>query len=121
MMKTAETGRNGEALVAEYLRKNGWIIVKRNYHSRYGEIDIIAENSEYIIFTEVKTRSENSLVTPLEAVDAAKRRRLTLTAQDFLSKFGYELQPRFDVAQVITYTRADGSTGYKLDYLENAF
>ena len=52
-MNIGKTGGMGESLTADFLRKNGFVIVKRNYHCRYGEFDILAENKEYIIFTEV--------------------------------------------------------------------
>ena len=119
MTDSGNTGRNGELLVAEFLRRSGYTVVKRNYRSRFGEIDIIAENSEYIIFTEVKTRSANSLFTPAEAVNAAKRRRRLLTAEDFLAKYETSLQPRFDVAEVIV--SGGGGDRYKLNYIKNAF
>ena len=93
-MKAVErdkAGKNGERLTAEFLRSKGCTVIKMNYHSRFGEIDIIAETKEYIIFTEVKTRAEGSLISPAEAVDAHKRRRLILTAEDFLSKFAAAL------------------------------
>ena len=48
-MNIGKTGGTGEYLTAEFLRKNGYTVVKRNYHCRYGEIDIIAETKEYII------------------------------------------------------------------------
>ncbi len=116
-----KAGKNGERLTAEFLRSKGCTVIKMNYHSRFGEIDIIAETREYIIFTEVKTRAEGSMISPAEAVDAHKRRRLILTAEDFLSKFETDLQPRFDVAEVTYKTRSDGSTGYSLNYIKNAF
>lgn len=120
-MNIGVTGKNGEDMVANYLRKNGWSIVKRNYQCRYGEIDIIAENKQYIIFVEVKTRKENSMVSALEAVDSAKQQRIMLTAQDYMSKVETTLQPRFDVAAVTAKERKDGSKGYALNYIENAF
>ena len=120
-MNIGVTGKNGEDMVANYLRKNGWSIVKRNYQCRYGEIDIIAENKQYIIFVEVKTRKENSMVSALEAVDSAKQQRIMLTAQDYISKAESYLQPRFDVAAVTVKEKPDGSKGYSLKYIENAF
>lgn len=120
-MSKAIVGKSGEDITAAYLRKKGWAITKRNYHSRFGEIDIIAENDEYIIFVEVKTRAENSLTSPAEAVNLSKQRKIMLTAEDFLSKFTCELQPRFDVAEVTTYKNADGSFRYSLNYIKNAF
>ena len=53
-MKAVErdkAGKNGERLTAEFLRSKGCTVIKMNYHSRFGEIDIIAETKEYIIFT----------------------------------------------------------------------
>ena len=62
------SGAFGEEWVARYLQKKGWEILERNYHSRYGEIDMIAVDGPYIVFVEVKTRSADSIAGPLEAV-----------------------------------------------------
>lgn len=120
-MNIGLVGKNGEDRVAVFLIKNGWRIVKRNYQCRFGEIDIIAENDEYIIFVEVKTRKEDALVSAEEAVNGAKQRRIMLTAQDYISKTLCQLQPRFDVAKVIVSENRDGQIKYSLDYIENAF
>lgn len=120
-MNKRQTGIKGEEMVAAYLRKTGYIIVKRNYRCRFGEIDIVAEHGEYIVFIEVKTRDENYLVGGLESVNAAKQRRILMTAEHFLSRFDRELQPRFDVAEVIIQKLSDGRNSYKLNYLKNAF
>ena len=120
-MNIGSTGGKGERLTADYMRRRGLTVIKRNYQCRYGEIDIIAESKEYIIFTEVKTRREDSLVSPAESVTVSKRRKIILTAEDFLSKYETELQPRFDVAEVTVFRKPDGSDGYRLNYMENAF
>ncbi len=120
-MNIGVTGSKGEDMVAKFLQNSGFTIVKRNYQCRYGEIDIIAENSDFILFIEVKTRKENSLV-PLEyAVDANKQKRITLTAQDYLSKTECVLQPRFDVALVTVKNKPESGSGYSLNYIKNAF
>lgn len=116
-MNIGKTGLEGEKRVAGFLRKKGFTVVKQNYSCRYGEIDIIAENNEYILFVEVKTRKENSLVSGIEAVDGFKQNRILKTANDFILKTECEKQPRFDVAQV-TVTE---NGGYKLHYIKNAF
>lgn len=122
MKESLMAGKNAELMVAGYLRSKGCIINKMNYHSRYGEIDIIAETRNNIIFVEVKMRSENSLMAPAEAVDAAKQRKIILTSKDFLSKSDItELQPRFDVAEVLLETTPDGAKKYKIHYIKNAF
>ena len=120
-MNIGKTGGEGEKRVANYLRQQGFAIVKRNYTCRYGEIDIIAENQEFLVFVEVKTRKENALVSGIEAVDGFKQKRILLTANDYIAKTLCEKQPRFDIAEVVIYTKIDGETGYKLRYIENAF
>ena len=117
----ARLGQEGERRVAEYLRSKGYIIIKRNFRDRYGEIDIIAQNDELIIFVEVKTRKENSAVPIEETVDVYKKKRLILTAEDYLSKSPSEKQPRFDVALVTVRENVTKGSGYSLKYIENAF
>ncbi len=117
MGKTQVIGNSGEAFVAEYLKKKGYIISARNYHSRYGEIDIIAENDDEILFVEVKTRKESSVVRPYEYVNTAKQRKIFITASIYLQHNGFGLRPRFDVAEVFT---SDGGK-MRLNYFENAF
>lgn len=119
-MNIGRIGKSGEDKTAAFLRKCGWNVIKRNYQCRFGEIDIIAENREYIIFVEVKTRGENSMFSPAEAVTAAKQERIMLTAQDFLRKYETVLQPRFDVAEVIV-SKVGNAEKYSLNYIENAF
>lgn len=120
-MNTGEIGNTGEKLVADFMRKNGCRIIKRNYRCRFGEIDIIAVKAEYIIFTEVKTRAENSLFSPAEAIDGHKRKRILLAAQSFIQKYGGDYQPRFDAAEVIVTEKSGGKPAYRLNYIKNAF
>lgn len=93
-------GQRGEAAAAAYLEKKGFRILERNYHSPYGEADIIAENGQYIIFVEVKTRKTGTMVEGVEAVDTVKQKKLAQTAQLYLLEHPSVFQPRFDVIQV---------------------
>ena len=120
-MNIGKTGSEGEKRVAEFLRRRGFSIIKRNYLCRYGEIDIISENEEFLLFVEVKTRKANSMVSGAQAVDAFKQRRILLTANDYIAKTETEKQPRFDIAEVTVYNKEDGNLGYRLNYIENAF
>ncbi len=120
-MNLGKVGKTAEDKTASYLRKNGYKVIMRNYYCRFGEIDIIAEKGDCIIFVEVKARKENSLVSPLEAVDSTKAQKIILTAENYISKTGCELQPRFDVAQVTLKEKENGEIGYSLKYLEDAF
>ena len=116
-MGKAEIGKRGELAVARYLREHGYTVLTANYRCRFGEIDIIAENGQYIIFVEVKTRREGSISSPLEAVTSAKRRKIVRTAQMYLLENPSGLQPRFDVCAVIR--KRDGRM--EADYLPDAF
>lgn len=111
------TGKAGEAHVAKLLKRKGFRIVEKNYRCRFGEIDIIAEDGKYIAFVEVKTREKGGLLSPFEAITPAKRQRLILTAQNYLSSHPVSAQPRFDAAAV--YTEKGKIVGE--EYLENAF
>ena len=110
---SSETGRLGEELVAFYLERSGYSILRRNYRIRGGEIDIIAASTDVIAFVEVKTRHEGSMTGGL----GREQRPHIRTALKFLSEFPSDLQPRFDVAEV---TVRDGRVR-KLKYLDSAF
>lgn len=116
-MKSSLTGKSGELTAARYLRKNGYKIITANYRCRLGEIDIIAETEKYICFVEVKTRDENFKISPADAVGISKRKKIILTAQLYLAQNETELQPRFDIVEVIT--KSDKIS--KINHIKNAF
>ncbi len=120
--KTSDYGCFGEDFTVKILKKNGYKIISRNYHSRFGEIDIIAIKNSIIAFVEVKTRSEGSLYSPREAVDYYKQQKCIKTAQTFLLDGFSEYQPRFDVCEVILEKRQDEKFKVKEHtYIKNAF
>jgi putative endonuclease len=120
--RSALVGKAGEDFVVEYLKSQGYIIVKRNWRdSRYGELDIVAENRECIAFVEVKTRQKNSLVSGVEAVDFAKQQRTKNAANSFMRRLRTKLPPRIDVAEVTIVDETDGFFKFKLNYIKNAF
>lgn len=110
-------GKRGERAAAAYLEQKGFRILERNFHSPYGEVDIIAENGQYIIFVEVKTRKPGAMVEGTEAVDATKRNKLAKTAQLYLQERPSGLQPRFDVIQVTP----TGENRCRIELLPGAF
>ncbi len=101
-MAKVSAGAAGEVLAARFLRDKGYTITAANVHSRFGEIDIIAENAQYIAFVEVKTRSEDALYAPREAVTKAKQQKVIGTAALYLQRHKTALQPRFDVIEIVT-------------------
>ena len=123
-MKTSSIiGKNAELMVADILRKNGAIVSKMNYRSRYGEIDIIAETRKHVLFVEVKLRKKDSLVSAAEAVDNYKQQKILLTAKDYLSKANLDedLTVRFDVAEMTYEFDENGQAVYDFNYIKNAF
>ena len=117
-MSRAETGRIGEETCVWYLQRHGYTVLDRNVHARYGEIDVIAENKEYLCFVEVKTRKVGALVSPVEAVDYKKQQKLVLTAQWYLQAHPTEKQPRFDVFEVLV---SEDGRPKQVRYLKDAF
>lgn len=113
-------GYFGELKVREYLINKGYTIVSCNYTSRYGEIDIIAKNSDYIVFTEVKTKSKGTMYAPAMEVTKSKQIKISKTATIFMQEFEEDLQPRFDVAEVFI----EGNYPFELlniNYIADAF
>lgn len=110
-------GRHGESAAADYLKKKKYKIIGMNYASRFGEIDLIAENREFIVFVEVKSRKNAAFAEAKEFVTAAKQRRLSATAELWLAQNPTEKQPRFDVIEVYG---TDGAI-HSIDHIENAF
>lgn len=103
-MDRKETGAMGEQAAADYLLEKGYELLARNWHCRWGELDLVARKEKILAFVEVKTRKPGAMVSPLEAVNRTKRRKLIRSAQAYLMELGEtELQPRFDVAAVTVF------------------
>lgn len=111
-------GEKGECLAAEYLTEQGYEVVARNFRTRFGELDIIAQKDGFLALVEVKLRKNARHGAACEAVDLAKQRRLIFAAEEWLSNHPIALQPRFDVIEV--YLPDDADTPL-IHHLENAF
>ncbi|MBQ7654389.1 MAG: YraN family protein [Clostridia bacterium] len=115
-MDKKAVGKKGENSAARYLKMKGYTVVEQNFSCRFGEIDIIAENEDYIVFVEVKARNKNSIAAPREFVGSRKQSRIIVTAQMYLSLHPSGKQPRFDVIEVNT-----DKIFFKINHIENAF
>lgn len=115
-MKVYGLGLKGEEAAKRYLRKKGFKILDTNYQCRFGEIDIIAQKKDTIVFCEVKTRSEGMLAAPQESVDYFKQQKMIKTAQIWLQAKGIDDRPmRFDVL-AITFSAGKA----EVEHIENA-
>ncbi len=101
-MNNRRFGSVGEQLAADYLERNGFTIMDRNFRAgRFGEIDIVAAENEYICFIEVKTRTGSLFGTPAQAVGYTKREKLKKLAWIYLKQGNFgEKNIRFDIVEV---------------------
>ena len=116
MTEKATVGQMGEQATVVYLLNQGYTVLAKNWHCRYGEIDIIVTKDDIVAFVEVKTRKKGSLTTPQEAVNFTKQKKIILSAQKYILETGDSRQPRFDVSAV-SYSKDD----YQCDFLPDAF
>ena len=102
---TKSIGDKGERIAAKLLKKQGYKIVAKNFRCAHGEIDLIAENKEFLVFVEVKTRTESeenfkNYGLPRDAVTKKKQQHIIYTANIYLDKHPTDKSKRFDVIEV---------------------
>ena len=112
-MSTLTVGFRGEDKAAEYLRARGYEVLARNYRSRYGEIDIVARDGEWVVFAEVKTRKDDSFASAASAVTPSKRAKIRKTALLWMKHTNCVDPARFDVIEVYA--------GGRLNHIPHAF
>lgn len=103
-------GNKAEDKAVHFLEAIGYKILQRNFYSRYGEIDIIAEDEDMIVFVEVKYRVNNSFGSPLDSISPKKIRSICKTAGFYLKS--REVSARFDVISIVKD---------EIEHLVNAF
>ena len=117
-MNHIEFGMWGEAKARSFLSQKGYRILTTHYRLKIGEIDIIAQDGETIVFVEVKTRRNDDYGTPAEAVNFRKQRKIRMTALSYLQRFSLHDKPvRFDVIEVY----GTGEEQSKIHHIINAF
>ena len=112
-----QTGNLGEDAVCAFLERRGAAILCRNFTIRGGEIDIIAQQGEWLLFVEVKTRRPGAMQSGAAAVDLKKQQHIIRAAERYLLEHPLDLQPRFDVAEV----EYSGAFVRHIEYIEHAF
>ena len=119
IIKTAkQSGRMAENIAADYLDKQGIKIVHRNFHSRFGEIDLIGLEKQTLLFIEVRFRKNEKHLTVVETINQHKCRKIILTSEYFLNKHrNYQsCQCRYDVIAITG--NLDESA---IEWIKNAF
>ncbi len=99
-MSTQTTGNYGEDLACEYIQKLGFVILKRNYRIRGGEIDIVARDGDTLVFVEVKARFSHKFGLPVEAITFWKLKALLKTAQFYILETKWNGLYRLDFVSV---------------------
>jgi putative endonuclease len=109
-------GKLGENLAVQHLLDSGYNIRHRNWISGKYEIDIVAENIDFIVFAEVKTRNENYHLHPASAVTTPKQRSIILAAENYINRYNINKESRFDIISVISNGKM-----HTIDHIKNAF
>ena len=110
-------GKQGEELAVSYLKSKGFKILEKNLRSRFGELDIIAQDRNTLVFIEVKTRTSEIFGSPIQGVDERKQSRLRNLALRYIAEKGLgEQEVRFDVLGILQTAQET-----KIEYIPNAF
>jgi putative endonuclease len=116
-MRKISTGKEGEKIAADFLKKNGYRITEINFRCPIGEIDIIARDKNELVFVEVKARKSSALGYPEQAVGAKKQKKMSQLALWYLqTKKLNDTRARFDVVAILMLP-----SGNDIRLIRNAF
>lgn len=115
-------GNFGEDTAEDFLKKNGYKILDRNFNCRFGEIDIIAMDNNCLVFVEVKTRSKKCYGAPHYAINYWKQKHLRLSASLYISlKHLNNYYARFDVVEIFAKYADNNFITDEINIIKNAF
>lgn len=116
-MTNTQTGRYGEDLACNFLKKQGYKILKRNYRIRGGEIDIVAEDGNTLVFVEVKARFSHQYGLPSDSMTPWKIKALLKTAMFYILKINWgNREYRLDFVSI---DFADNNENPKIELIKN--
>ena len=118
LYKRHEVGKEAELKACQFLQAKGLALLKQNYHCRYGEIDLIMQDRDDIVFVEVRSRSCTNFGSALESINNHKIKKLIKAALHFLQmkKWLYRFNSRFDVIAIQLIPN-----NMQLEWFKNAF
>lgn len=119
MARHNDTGKWGEELATEMLRSKGYTIIERDWHSGHRDIDIIARtpDSRTVVFVEVKTRTQDIIMRPEDAVTEKKIRNIGLAANNYVKMFDVVDELRFDLVTIV----GENPKVAKVEHIADAF
>jgi len=109
-------GEQGEKLALNFLQQEGLTLILKNYRNKFGEIDLIMEDKQHIVFVEVRLRSSNDFGGALSSVDRRKQTKLINCANQYIANESTHLGFRFDVIAI-----SPTSGQHKIQWITNAF
>ena len=123
MPTTRELGEITESLACEYLETKGFKLIERNYHCRFGEIDLIMKHNDSLVFIEVRYRHSNNFGSGAESITASKQSKLIKTASAYLQQHAKlnKHPARFDVVSITGSIETNNINKIDFDWIENAF
>lgn len=116
MAQHNELGKKGEQLAVDYLVKNNYDIIERNYRFDKAEVDIIAKKNQILAIIEVKTRSSSDFGNPQDFVKPKQIQRLVKAVDEYVTENDLDVEIRFDIIAIVKT-----GTAYDIEHLENAF
>ncbi|WP_296383903.1 YraN family protein [Winogradskyella sp.] len=116
MAQHNELGKKGEQLAVNFLIKEGYKIIERNYRFDKAEVDIIASKNDILAIVEVKTRSTTDFGNPQDFVKPKQIKNLVKAVDEYVVENDLDLEVRFDIIAIVREKK-----GYKIEHLENAF
>lgn len=116
MAKHNELGKKGEQLAVDFLLKNNYEIIERNYRFDKAEVDIIAKKNDILAIVEVKTRSTTDFGNPQDFVKPKQIQRLVKAVDEYVQVNKLDVEVRFDIIAIVK----EGNS-FKIEHLENAF
>lgn len=97
MSNKGEQGRLAEQIARDLLQSHNLRFICKNYHCRYGEVDLIMQDDNTLVFIEVRYRKSQQFGGAIESIDSKKQNKLRITAEHYLQKTKSKLNARFDV------------------------
>lgn len=118
-MLSIDLGKKAEEAACQFLLKHGLKLLLKNYYCKHGEIDLIMQDGDYVVFVEVRSRRYVQYGSALESITTPKILRLIKTADHFLQAKGWSIKygSRFDVVAI----HQNSSVNSTIKWLKNAF